>query len=261
MYQGPEYLAVAGRPLGPLVHPDPHRPPRGYRLALWLVRLLLRLLVRLEVQGQENVPEPPFIVAANHTTWFDPVFVIPALRGLPMVYTMARRDTVFNRRWKRWLVPHFGVFPVQPRQGELDQAAVATVYGLMARGGVMLIFPEGAYSRGRRLRPLKKGVAHFALQAGVPICPVAVTGLERLRPFSRVRVSIGPPVWPDPPGWWDFNRRVQRIVDSVRRAIIHSFQPTSRGRTRGGLRRWLGDRRRRLRRRRPPERPEPDGRA
>ncbi|MBO0683836.1 MAG: hypothetical protein J2P45_11810, partial [Candidatus Dormibacteraeota bacterium] len=99
---------------------------------------------------------------------------------------------------------------------------------------------------------------HFALQAGVPICPVAVTGLERLRPFSRVRVSIGPAVWPDPPGWWDFNRRVQRIVDSVRRAIIHSFQPTSRGRTRGGLRRWLGDRRRRLRRRRPPERPEPD---
>jgi 1-acyl-sn-glycerol-3-phosphate acyltransferase len=240
VYQGKEFLALARLPLSPLVHPDPRRPPRLYRVALWLVRLALRILVRVEVVGSENVPEPPFIIAANHTAWFDPMLIIPAFRNVPIVYTMARRDTVFNRRWKRWLVPRFGVFPVQPRQGQLDQGAVATVYGLLAGGAVVLIFPEGAYSRGRELRPLKSGVAHFALQAGVPICPVAVSGVERLRPFARIAVSIGPPVWPDPPRWWDLNRRVTRLLESVRRAIVHSFDRRDRARGAERRRRWLG---------------------
>jgi 1-acyl-sn-glycerol-3-phosphate acyltransferase len=145
---------------------------------------------------------------------------------------------VFNRAWKRRFVPRLGVFPITPSRGELDQAGLATVYQVLALGGVVLIFPEGRYSRGRRLRPLKKGVAHFALQAGVPICPVAISGLERLRPFRRVEVSIGMPVWPDPPGWWAMSRRVERMVDSVRRAIVHAFD---RGQRRGpGLRAGLG---------------------
>ena len=80
-----------------------------------------------------------------------------------------------GRRIAQWWQPYHG--------------AIATVYQLLARGAAVLIFPEGGYSRGRRLRPLKKGVAHFALEAGVPICPVAVSGLDRLRPFGRVKRS------------------------------------------------------------------------
>jgi 1-acyl-sn-glycerol-3-phosphate acyltransferase len=130
-----------------------------------------------------------------------------------------------------------GVFPIMPRQGELDDSGVRRVYQVLGRGGVVLIFPEGRYSRGRQLRPLKKGVAHFALQAGVPICPVAVAGLERLRPFAEVRVSIGVPVWPEAPRWWSFNRRVLRVVESVRRGILRAFDQSQRTRTPGRLRR------------------------
>jgi len=248
IYQGPDYLAaVAEGALDPLVHPDPYRPARLYRIAFGLVRLLLPLLFRLRVSGLENVPIPPYIIASNHQTWFDTVFIVAALPRSPVVYTMARRDTVFNRAWKRWLVPKFGVFPISPSQGELDHRGVATVYQVLARGGVVLIFPEGRYSRGRRLRPLKKGVAHFALQAGVPISPLALTGLDRLRPFGRVEVSIGHPIWPDPPVSWMMARRVERIVDRVRRAIQRALgrdaggRPTWRSRL-GGIPRRLGTR-------------------
>ena len=267
VYQGKEYLAVAGLPLDPLVHQRPDRPTRAYRLVYGLVWLVLRLLFRVRVEGRENIPAPPFIIAANHTRWYDSLFIIGAFihaRRLPMIYTMARRDTVFNRRWKRWLVPRFGVFPVLPRQGQLDQGAVATVYQLLARGAVVLIFPEGGYSRGRRLRPLKKGVAYFALEAGVPICPVAVSGLDRLRPFGRVTISIGPPIRPDPPGWWDLNRRVLRTVESVRRAIIHAFEREDSGhRRRWGARAWVRFRGfgRRLRRRQSPVKPREEDRG
>ena len=236
-YQGPDYLAAiaGGPPEEPLLHADPQHPPRLYQLVVRLLKWLLPKLFRVEVAGLENLPPPPYIVASNHQRWFDPLFIALALPERPMVYSMARRDTVFNRRWKRGLVPRFGVFPIQPSRGFLDEQGAATVYRVLARGGVVLIFPEGRYSRGRELRPLKHGVGHFALQAGVPIVPMAIEGLDRLRLRGRVRVAIGTPVYPDPPRFWSMQRRVARTVDSVRRAILRAFErvrtPTSpRGR-------------------------------
>lgn len=259
VYQGPEYRHALGVgtgapvPLDPLVHPDPHAPPWVYRAAFWLVRWVVFHLFRTTVAGLENLPPAPFIVAANHQAWYDTAFILAALPGRPMFYTMARRDTVFNRGWKRWLAPRLGVFPIQPAGGELDDRGVASVYQVLDRGGNVLMFPEGRYSRGRALRPLKKGVAHFALEAGVPIVPVAVEGVDRLRLFGSVHVSIGRPIRPDPPAWWELNRRVQRMVEQVRSGILRAFRREP-GRTRRpgmlrGLLRGLWSRRPRARRR------------
>ena len=232
-YRGPDYLAAisGGPPPEPLLHPDPLHPPRLYLLLVRLLRWLLPKLYRVEIAGLENLPPPPYIVASNHQRWFDPLFIALALPERPMVYSMARRDTVFNRRWKRRLVPRLGAFPIQPSRGLLDEAGIATVYRVLDKGGVVLIFPEGRYSRGRQLRPLKHGVGHFALQAGVPIVPVALEGADTLRFRGRVRVSIGTPVYPDPPRFWSMSRRAARTVDSVRRAMLRAFErvrpPTS----------------------------------
>jgi 1-acyl-sn-glycerol-3-phosphate acyltransferase len=176
-------------------------------------------IFRVTITGLENIPPPPYIIAANHQAWFDPAFIIPFFPEAPMIYTMAKRETVFNRAWKRRLLPLIGVFPISPHQGQLDEAGLRTVYQVLARGGVVLMFPEGRYSRGRGLRPLKVGIGHFALQAGVPICPVSVRGTDVLRPFSRVDISIGRPVQPDPPAWWSLSRRVGEVVENVQRAI------------------------------------------
>jgi 1-acyl-sn-glycerol-3-phosphate acyltransferase len=188
-----------------------------------LLRWLLPKVSRLNYEGLENLPEPPFIIASNHQAWFDTLFVVTAFPTVPMIYTMAKRETVFNRRWKAWLVRQFGVFPISPKEGHLDEQGIATVYQVLHRGGVVLIFPEGRYSRGRRLRPLKVGVGHFALEAAVPIVPVAIAGVDRLRPFGAVTISIGPAIHPDPPRWWSTSRQVLKVVDSVRRSILSAF--------------------------------------
>ncbi len=184
-----------------------------------MVGWLVLLLFRVTVTGLENVPKPPFIIAANHQAWFDPAFIIPFFPERPVVYTMAKRETVFNSAWKRRLLPLIGVFPISPQKGELDEAGLRTVYQVLERGGVVLVFPEGRYSRGRALRPLKVGIGHFALHAGVPICPVTVRGTDSLRPFGRIDVSIGSPIQPDPPAWWTLGSRVATIVDNVRAAL------------------------------------------
>ncbi len=211
-------------PADPLVYADPARPPRFYLFLVRLVRWLVTHLFRVTVTGRENIPQPPYIIAANHQAWFDPAFIIPFLPERPMVYTMAKRETVFDRGWKRRLVPLIGVFPISPSKGDLDEQGLRTVYQVLERGGVMLIFPEGRYSRGRAVRPLKNGIGHFAINAGVPICPVAVHGTDRLRPFSRVEVAFGPPIRPDLPAWWEASRRVAGIVDRVRTAITSALQ-------------------------------------
>ena len=254
VYRGPDYLEAVGAgkaaapEFEPLAYPDPYGPHWLYRAAIWLIRVIVFRLFRTTVEGIENLPATPFIIAANHQAWYDPVFIIAALPGRPMVYTMARRDTVFNRGWKRWLVPKFGVFPIQPSGGDLDERGLATVYQVLERGGNVLIFPEGRYSRGRALRPLKRGIAYFALQAGVPIVPIAVEGIDRLRPFRQVRVSIGRPIRPDPPRWWELNRRVQRVVDQVRAGILRAFGGAEEVRRPGWFRSLFGGLRRRRRR-------------
>jgi len=225
-YTGPDYRAVlAGEwgPPDPLLHPDPYRPPRLYRLVVAVLRWLLRRLLRITVEGLENLPTGPYILASNHQAWFDPALLLLAVPAAPMIYSMARRDTVFDRGWKRSIVRRLGVFAISPADGDLDRVGVASVYHVLSRGGRILMFPEGRYSRGRALRPLKKGVAHFALQAGVPIVPVAIDGVDRLHFRSRVTISIGTPVYPDPPTWWNSSRRVRKVVESVRRAILRAF--------------------------------------
>jgi 1-acyl-sn-glycerol-3-phosphate acyltransferase len=200
------------------------RPPRLYRAVRRIVRRLVLLWFRINLTGLENIPAPPYIIAANHHAWFDPAFIIPFFPEAPVIYTMAKRETVFNRAWKRRLLPLIGVFPISPQRGELDEAGLRTVYQVLDRLGVVLIFPEGRYSRGRALRPLKVGIGYFALHAGVPIVPVAVRGTDVLRPFSRIDVAIGPPIQPDVPAWWDLSRGVTRIVENVRLALTRGLR-------------------------------------
>ena len=227
-YRGPDYrAAVSGAwgPPDPLLHPDPSHPPRLYLWVVAVLRWLLPRLLRIRVEGRENLPaDQPYIIASNHQAWFDPALLLVALpSALPMVYSMARRDTVFDRGWKRAIVRRLGVFAIAPHEGELDLTGLASVYHVLHRGGRVLIFPEGRYSRGRRLRPLKKGVAHFALQAGVPIVPMTIEGVDRLRLFGRVTITIGEPIQPDPPAWWKPSRRVLQVIDKVRQAILSAF--------------------------------------
>ena len=223
-YTSPEYRELVAGPLDPLVHPDPLHPSRLYRMVRRIFRWLVPKLFRVTVIGLENIPTRPYIIAANHQAWFDPGFIIPFFPEAPVIYTMAKRETVFNSGWKRRLLPLIGVFPISPQRGELDDAGLRTVYQILERKGVVLIFPEGRYSRGRALRPLKVGIGHFALHAGVPICPVTVRGTGRLRPFSRVEVTIGPPVLADAPAWWELSSRVAKIVDNVRLALTNGLR-------------------------------------
>jgi 1-acyl-sn-glycerol-3-phosphate acyltransferase len=205
-----------------------------YVLLQLLIRLVLRVFLRVEVEGRENVPDGGFLVVSNHLSWTDTVFIMYALPRKPRLHTLANESTVFNTRFKRWLMPKVAVFPIRRNRGMLDEEAVDGVYRLLEAGERVIRFPEGAYGRDGQLRPLKDGVGYFALNSGKPLLPVSLSGTKWLRPFGRVRVVIGRPFIPDPPRMWAIKRRVASAVAAVRTSLSRL------GRRPPGRRRWLG---------------------
>jgi 1-acyl-sn-glycerol-3-phosphate acyltransferase len=156
----------------------------------WTARVVLGAAIQvyfsLERTGRRNIPKKgPVILASNHRSFLDP-FVIGCCVRRP-VYFVAKKE-LFEKRWQGWILNRLGAFPV--KRGESDELSMATARGVLERGGVVVIFPEGTrHKKGPLGRP-KRGVGRLALETGAPVVPVAVIGSDRARRGWRIR-----PVW------------------------------------------------------------------
>jgi 1-acyl-sn-glycerol-3-phosphate acyltransferase len=168
-------------------------------LAYLIVRTLFQpffhIYFRMQRIGLEYIPRSgPLIVAANHRSFLDP-FVIGTMARRPMYY-LAKKE-LFNRRWQAWVLSLLGAFPVD--RGASDEESMETARAILARGGIVLIFPEGTRIRPGSLGRPHRGVGRLALQTGAPVVPVAVIGTEdvrrgwRIRP-RKVRLRAGRPL-------------------------------------------------------------------
>lgn len=162
------------------------------KLAYWTTRSILQpffhLYFRMVRIGREHIPSAgPVIVAANHRSFLDP-FIIGTMARRPMYY-VAKKE-LFERRWLAWVLSALGAFPVD--RGAHDEDTIETAKTILARGDIVLIFPEGTRTRPGSLGQPKRGVGRLALETGAPVVPVAVIGTEDVRR-----------------GWWIFPRKVR----------------------------------------------------
>jgi glycerol-3-phosphate dehydrogenase (NAD(P)+) len=150
---------------------------------------------RMRRIGLEHVPRRgPVIIAANHRSFLDP-FVIACMARRPMYYVA--KEEIFRFSVIAWLLSALGAFPVRRGAGDADM--ITTAKAILARGDIVLIFPEGTRTRPGALGRPRRGVGRLALETGVPVVPVAVIGTEairrgwRIRPH-RVRLRAGRPL-------------------------------------------------------------------
>jgi 1-acyl-sn-glycerol-3-phosphate acyltransferase len=174
--------------------------PLVVRIAAAACRLLLSLAARVRVEGLADLPRTgPLIVVANHLSNADPPLVVgwlaPAL-GRPM-HILAKQSLFVGPLG--WFLRSQGVTPV--RSGGSDIEAFRVARGVLDRGEVLCIFPEGTRSATGVLGEPKPGVAMLATRTEVPILPVGISGsdsflgrdqrLPRLR--SEITLRVGRP--------------------------------------------------------------------
>ena len=162
---------------------------------------LLRLIYRPKAEGVDNVPATgAAILAPNHLSFIDSLF-IPLLAKRRLVY-IGKAD-YFDKWRTRWFVKAVGVIPVRREGGSAGEAAIQTGIRLLKEGHLIAIYPEGTRTPDGRLYRGKTGVARMALEARVPVIPVAVEGTDEVMPIGmkfprtipgRVRVQFGRPL-------------------------------------------------------------------
>src|SRR5215218_10033263 len=157
-------------------------------LVYWCVRAVLQpffhVWFRLSRIGREHIPATgPAIIASNHRSFLDP-FVIAVMARRP-IYFVAKKELFLFHPVVSWLLSALGAFPID--RGASDQEAMATARGILDRGDVVLMFPEGTRVRPGSLGRPKRGVGRLALETGAPVVPVAVIGTEAVRNGWRIR--------------------------------------------------------------------------
>jgi 1-acyl-sn-glycerol-3-phosphate acyltransferase len=157
-----------------------HGAPLLYR---GLKRILPPLVTRyfhLRAEGLENVPmSGGAILAANHLSFIDSVF-LPVLVDRP-VYFLAKADYFENPR-TRWFFSAVGTIPTYRQGGERSRRSLASGVGLLRRGDLLGIYPEGTRSPDGRLYRGKTGPVRMALEAGVPVVPCGIVGSREAQP-------------------------------------------------------------------------------
>lgn len=171
-----------------------------YRVGqVWIQSILTIFRADLEVvEGAEALdPDQDYVFLANHRSLLDPPAIFMA------VYPRITRWVTKQELRK---VPIFGKALEMTGQIFVDRADTSKAVEALERhmgdrGAIIVFFPEGKRAPGRELLPFKKGGAAFAIRAGLPVVPVAISGSESCLPSQslqsrpgRIRVRIAAPI-------------------------------------------------------------------
>ncbi|MEI5102472.1 lysophospholipid acyltransferase family protein [Streptomyces sp. PmtG] len=169
-----------------------------------LIGPLLRLMFRPRIEGLEHIPESgAAIVAGNHLSFSDH-FLMPAILKRRITF-LAKAEYFTGPGVRGRLTAAFfrsaGQIPVDRSGKEAGQAAIREGLGVLRKGELLGIYPEGTRSHDGRLYKGKVGVAAMALKAQVPVIPCAMIGTFEAQPpgqvvprFQRVTIRFGAPL-------------------------------------------------------------------
>lgn len=169
-----------------------------YAIVVPLAWILAHILFRPQVIGRENlIKGRGFILAPNHRSALDPVFVILAdgYFWLHKMRIFAKKELFDGRPLLAWFLRQMGAVSV--KNGRDDLSTLDRTVQECRAGRGLLLFPEGTRSKDGRLLAPKSGAFVVAAQAGVDMIPCRIlydTKDGRLKLFCRIRVCFGEPI-------------------------------------------------------------------
>lgn len=164
-----------------------------YAVVKVILRVLFAVVLRMRVEGTENIPkEGPLVIASNHLSLLDP----------PVIGTAATRKVHFMAKQELFvpilgdIYKILGAFPV--RRGGADRAAIKHGIEILQSSQVLAIFPEGTRSKTGRLGKAEPGALMMASKAMATIVPCCVIGTDFQRQgriWPKVTVRFGKPMY------------------------------------------------------------------
>ncbi|MEN8171293.1 MAG: lysophospholipid acyltransferase family protein [Chloroflexota bacterium] len=187
------------KPTSSYTRPDLVRLPaltRTRKIIRWLLRGVVRIfvwsIIRLRVEGLENVPSHgPALLVSNHLGDAD---VIVGLAATPAYFEILGKIELYDFPIVGCLMDAYGTIWVH--RGQPDRRAIRAVLSGLAEGRMVAIAPEGRESLSGALEQGTGGAAYIALKADVPVIPIGLTGTENmkiypdLKRFRRTPVSV-----------------------------------------------------------------------
>ena len=169
-----------------------------------IVGPILRTAFRPWVTGHEHIPKTGgVILASNHLSFIDSVF-LPLLIDRQVSF-LAKSDYYTGTGFNGWIIKTFmksaGMLPIDRSGGKASEASLQTGLGVLERGEVLGIYPEGTRSPDAKLYRGRTGVARMILEGNVPVIPVAMIDTEKVMPIGkrlpkvrRIGMVIGEPL-------------------------------------------------------------------
>jgi 1-acyl-sn-glycerol-3-phosphate acyltransferase len=154
-----------------------YRPRLIRQVLLFALRVAMKLVMKLETTGRDNIPPTgPVIMMINHIAFLDPVILTGFFPRylISMAKVEAIEDNIIGP-----LIKAFDAFPVN--RGAGDRQALRTAFDVLDAGLALLIAPEGHRSETSELGEAHEGIAYVAQRAHVPIVPVAISGTAQFK--------------------------------------------------------------------------------
>jgi len=153
----------------------------------WSRLILVTTGVRVQVSGLERVPiDGAYVFVSNHQSIYD----IPILfSALPFQLRIIAKASLGLFPVLGWHLRYTGHLLVN--RARIGAVTLLQVAGLMKRGHSLIVFPEGTRSRDGRVGPFKGGLFLMAVEAGLPIVPVAIRGSRHVMLKGRLMTCPG----------------------------------------------------------------------
>jgi long-chain acyl-CoA synthetase len=158
----------------------------------------------LNSKGLENIPDGPCILAPNHESFFDGLYLAAALKMKTMKksYFYAKKKHV-NNPFLRFIASTNNVM-VMDINKDLKES-IQKLAEVLRKGKNVIIFPEGTRTKTGKLGDFKKTFAILSKELDIPVVPVAIKGAFKAmprkaifpRPFSKISVYFAPAVYPN----------------------------------------------------------------
>jgi 1-acyl-sn-glycerol-3-phosphate acyltransferase len=171
----------------------------------------------------------PYIYMSNHQSNFD----IPVLySALPVQFRWLAKAELFKIPLFGQSMRGAGYISIDRSNRQSAFRSLADAAEAIRNGTSVMIFPEGTRSIDGMLLPYKKGGFVMAVDAGVPIIPVVISGTHAIMPKGRllirrqrVHVHVGLPIETA-----DFNRKTKDdLMEKVRTAMSEMMSAAARG--------------------------------